>query len=64
MVMTNIIESTRIKYENGDITLHDAARKLHKAGITNFVDEKRTLELFNTAKLQNWAKFDFEPFKK
>lgn len=62
--MTNIIESTRRKYESGEITLHEAARILHKDGFSNFVDEKKTLDLFHTAELQHRDKFGFEPFNK
>lgn len=51
--MENIIESTKRRYELGNINLHGAAKILYEAGFGNFVDEKKTLDLFYIKRLQN-----------
>jgi len=38
--MRSILESLRDKVENGSITIREAAIALHKAGWTNFIDNK------------------------
>lgn len=41
----NILNSLEEKVENGEITIREAAIKLHKAGWTNFIDVDATREL-------------------
>lgn len=43
----SILESLEEKVENGEITIREAAIKLHKAGWTNFIDEDKTKRLLN-----------------
>lgn len=41
----NILTSLEEKVKNGEITIREAAIKLHKAGWTNFIDINMTKEL-------------------
>lgn len=43
--MKTILQSLKEKVEGGNITLREAAIRLHKAGWTNFIDEETTRRL-------------------
>lgn len=43
--MRNILQSLKEKVESGNLTLREAAVKLHKCGWTNFIDEETTIKL-------------------
>jgi hypothetical protein len=45
MVMKSILQSLKEKVSCGDITIKEAAIKLHNAGWTNFIDVERTRQL-------------------
>ena len=45
--MNNILTSLKEKVLRGEITIKEAARRLHKAGWTNFVDVTTTKILLN-----------------
>ena len=51
--MKNILQSLKEKVEGGNITLREAAIKLHKSGGTNFIDEETTTRLL---KLKSYEK--------
>lgn len=42
-----ITESLAAGVKSGEITLHEAAVELHRAGWTNYVDEERTKRLLS-----------------
>lgn len=43
--MKNILQSLKEKVSCGDITIKEAATKLHNAGWTNFIDVEKTKQL-------------------
>lgn len=43
----SITESLAAGVKSGEITLHEAAVELHRAGWTNYVDEERTERLLS-----------------
>lgn len=45
--MKNILQSLKEKVERGNITLREAAIKLHECGWINFIDEEITKRLLN-----------------
>ena len=47
MKVRTLNESLYIRYQEGKITLHDAAREFYLHGWTNFVDEDYTIRMFN-----------------
>lgn len=54
--MRNILQSLKEKVECGNITLREAAIKLHESGWTNFIDEETTarfLKLESNEKANN-----------
>lgn len=54
--MKNILQSLKEKVESSNITLREAAIKLHKSGWTNFIDEETTKKLI---KLKQYEKTDY-----
>lgn len=51
--MKNILQSLKEKVESSNVTLREAAIKLHKSGWTNFIDEATTKKLL---KLKQYEK--------
>ena len=51
--MKNILQSLKEKVEGGNVTLREAAIKLHEFGWTNFIDEETTTRLL---KLESYEK--------
>lgn len=45
--MKNILQSLKEKVSCGDITIKEAAAKLHNAGWTNFIDVEKTKQLLD-----------------
>lgn len=43
----SILESLRADVEIGKITIREAARELHEAGWTNYIDEEKTKSLLH-----------------
>lgn len=43
--MKTILQSLKEKVKSGNITLREAAIRLHEAGWTNFIDEETTRRL-------------------
>lgn len=54
--MKNILQSLKEKVASGNITLREAAIKLHQSGWTNFIDEETTKKLI---KLKQYEKTDY-----
>lgn len=54
--MKNILQSLKEKVASGNITLREAAIKLHQSGWTNFIDEETTKKLL---KLKQYEKTDY-----
>ena len=51
--MKNILQSLKEKVEGGNVTLREAAIKLHESGWTNFIDEETTERLL---KMESYEK--------